>query len=267
MNIEFHEAANIFPMMEGEDFRGLVEDIRKNGLQLDVELLEGKIIDGRNRYKACKEAGVNPRMTVVKADDPVAYVLSRNLHRRHLSISQRAMVAARVREVYEKAAKERQRTHGGTAPGRPKTLVADLPQVNTSRKARDEAGKSLNVGGRTVDYATAVIEKGVPELVKAVDQGKITVSTASSIVKEAPEVQRKFASGELTGKPPKREPEPPPASSNGTPRTTTSEPIKPKGRGILLAHEAINILQKIPRNDSLRERGFQMVAKWIRDNK
>lgn len=57
---EFHEIANVFPLLEGEDYSKLVEDIREHGLLDAITLYEDKILDGRNRYRACLDAGVEP---------------------------------------------------------------------------------------------------------------------------------------------------------------------------------------------------------------
>jgi hypothetical protein len=93
---EFHPLANLFPLMEGEEFDHLVEDIRENGLHEPIVLYEGKIIDGRNRYRACLVADVKPyTKSSGWADvDPLTYVISANLHRRHLTTQQRAAIAA-----------------------------------------------------------------------------------------------------------------------------------------------------------------------------
>lgn len=90
---EFPPAANIFPRMLDEDLQDLAKDIQEHGLQIAIALLDGKIIDGRNRYRACTIAGAAPRLQNIETKDPVAYVLPRNLHRRHPDASQRAMVA------------------------------------------------------------------------------------------------------------------------------------------------------------------------------
>ena len=97
--MEFHEIANIFPMMTGDDYNALKDDIEANGLIESVVIYEGKILDGRNRYRACKELDfglTTMGVDTYDGDDPVGYVTSKNLIRRHLDISQRAMAAAKI---------------------------------------------------------------------------------------------------------------------------------------------------------------------------
>ena len=59
--IEFHETASIFPLMEGKEFDDLKEDIKKNGLLEPILLYKEQIIDGRNRFRACKDLEIEPR--------------------------------------------------------------------------------------------------------------------------------------------------------------------------------------------------------------
>jgi len=151
MKLEFHEAANIFPL-DDEHLDALAADIKKNGQQIAIEIMDGKILDGRRRTMACRIAGVDPVTREVKPVDPVAYVLSLNLHRRHLTPSQASMCAARAREIYERDAKERQ--------GKRNDLVENLPPSDAG-KARDLAGKAFGVSGKSVDHAKRVIEKGI----------------------------------------------------------------------------------------------------------
>jgi ParB/Sulfiredoxin domain len=90
-----HPLAASFPLIEGEELEALIEDIRTNGQREPIVLdTSGQIIDGRNRLRACKLAGVKPTFIKQEFDDPVAYILSRNLHRRHLTKSQCAMAYA-----------------------------------------------------------------------------------------------------------------------------------------------------------------------------
>lgn len=183
--IPFHEAANLFPLDE-EHIESLAEDIRVNGQQIPVELFDGKILDGRRRYTACQRIGVEPKTIEVSPRDPVAYVLSLNLHRRHLTPSQLSMVGARARDIYDREAKERQQAtlKKGESP-----VPVTLPERGKG-ESRELAGKAVGVSGSYVDRATKVIESGTPELIKAVDEGQMSVTSAAKLAKESPDVQR-----------------------------------------------------------------------------
>jgi hypothetical protein len=93
---EFHPLANVLPLIEGAQFDDLVADIKASGLHDPIVIHNDLILDGRNRYRACLAAGVDPVFVPYRGDDPVAFVISVNLRRRHLDESQRAMVAARL---------------------------------------------------------------------------------------------------------------------------------------------------------------------------
>jgi hypothetical protein len=170
------------------------------------------------------------------------------------------MVVARVRDLYDRDAKERQKLSEGRGH---KKGVENLPHLNEG-KARDQAGKAVGVSGKTVDYASKVLEKGTPELIKAVDEGRMAVSTAAILASEPEDVQREAVADpkrnrtytSLAKSPEKNESE-----------TTEPEPGKSRGVGVARANEAIDCLKRIPKNDALRKRGFQIVTDWIRHNK
>src|SRR5262249_24850165 len=96
-----HPAAEIFPLMKVAEFEALVKDINEYGQKEPCLTWNGELLDGRNRWRACERLGIKPKVVVISDPDfdPVAFVLSKNLHRRHLDASQRAMIAARVAEV------------------------------------------------------------------------------------------------------------------------------------------------------------------------
>ena len=83
--VKFHPIAGIFDLLEGAEFDELVKDISEHGLQLPIIMHEGKILDGRNRYRACLKSGVAPIFNTFSGDDPVAYVISTNVRRRHMT--------------------------------------------------------------------------------------------------------------------------------------------------------------------------------------
>jgi N6-adenosine-specific RNA methylase IME4 len=160
--IEFHPLANLFPLIEGAEFDELVADIKAHGLRQPIYTLDGKILDGRNRYRACLKAGVQHRIMPYQGKDPLAFVISSNLHRRHLSESQRAMVAAKLANL----------GHGGN---RSKSPIGDLKVSQTA------AADMLNVGKRSVERATEVRDHGAPELQQAVERGEVSVTAAADV--------------------------------------------------------------------------------------
>src|SRR3990170_5071720 len=143
---EFHELSDIFPLMSESELSDLADDIRANGLHESIVLHAGKILDGRNRYIACELAGVEPKFVEYAGDDPLAFVVSLNLKRRHLNESQRAMIAAKLANM-------RQGARTDLEP------PANWPEVEVSQP---EAAAMLAVSERSLRRARAVIERGVP---------------------------------------------------------------------------------------------------------
>lgn len=101
--MKIHKYAKLFPKMTGEDFAALCGDIKANGLKHPIWTLEGQILDGQNRYAACTASGVKPEFkeflttpTEYEAQDPLDFVISQNLNRRHLTDDQRAAIAAEI---------------------------------------------------------------------------------------------------------------------------------------------------------------------------
>jgi len=184
----FHPLADLFPLMGEAELKELAQDIRgPGGLRSAITLFEGKILDGRNRYLACRIACVEPRYEEWKGPgSALGWVISVNLHRRHLDESQRALIGARAKALFEEEARRRQ-AHGGTAPGR--TLGANLPEA--SRRARDDAAKLVNVSPRSVEAASRVIADGTPALVRAVETGELAVSRAAKIAKVGEEDRKR----------------------------------------------------------------------------
>jgi hypothetical protein len=143
----FHPIAAILPLLDEPRLAELTRDIAANGLQVPIMVdASGAIIDGRNRYLACRRAGVQPRYeTWDSKGSLLAFVLSMNLHRRHLDESQRSMIAARLANL-----KLGDHQHKQGAPiGAP--------------TSQPEAGRLLNVGRRGVQRGRVVLERGAPE--------------------------------------------------------------------------------------------------------
>lgn len=207
MTLAFHDYANLFPLIEGQEFYDLAEDIRVNGLQDRVVLIgdgaDGHLIlDGRNRYRALcwivstqeplgagwrgGRTGFSEGDILTIEDlldvsshlfnvfhpqfdgDPLAFVLSKNLNRRHLDESQRAMVAARLGRL-------------GRGGDRTKGSIEPL--------SADRRADMLNVARESVKRAQAVQDHAVPEISEAVDRGHLAVSAAAELATQPAERQ------------------------------------------------------------------------------
>lgn len=169
--VVFHEYANLFPMLQGEALDGLREDIRQHGVREPVVFLGSAILDGRNRYMCARDLGIEYPRVEFAGDDPLGFVISHNLHRRHLSESQRAAVAAKLANM----------GHGGD---RKSDQGANLPLDRGEQPAPvtvAQAAELLNVSERSVKSARKVQEQGTPELIAAVDEGRVSVSAAADI--------------------------------------------------------------------------------------
>jgi hypothetical protein len=173
-DLSFHPIADIFPRLEGPEFDALKEDIQAHGLREPLWLHDGQVVDGRNRYRACQELGITPPTREWDGKGSlVDFVLGQNLHRRHLSETQRAMIGARLKQLFEQDARNRMRAGKPIDPG------AILPQGQG--RAREHAAKMVSVSPRTVDAATRVQRDGCADLIHAVEADKISVWAASKI--------------------------------------------------------------------------------------
>jgi site-specific DNA-methyltransferase (adenine-specific) len=178
----WHPMAEIFPMMDGPELDRLAADIKAHGLREPVWVDgQGRILDGRNRARACRLAGVPLESRVYENDDALAFVVSRNLHRRHLGESQRAMIAARLANI----------RRGDVGRGRDKIDGSiELPK----------AASLLNVGNASVKRARTVADHGAPAVVSAVDSGLITVADAASVADLPPAEQEALVAEVRSGK-------------------------------------------------------------------
>ena len=172
--MKFHELANIFPLLSEEELAELRADIEKNGLTDPITLYEGKVLDGRNRATACEMAGITPTTIEYTGDDPVAFVLSKNIHRRHLTESQRAMAAEKLANIQQ----------GGHKKVKPANLPVSEGQGNQGVTTQDcavsqrEAAKMLNVSERQVRNAAKLRREASPEAIKQVERGEKTIHAA-----------------------------------------------------------------------------------------
>jgi site-specific DNA-methyltransferase (adenine-specific) len=168
MTTDFHDhpLAAVFPLLGQEELQALARDIADHGLLEPIVLHEGKILDGRNRFRACKIAGVEPRFETFTGASPTAFVISKNLERRHLNESQRAIIAAELA-----TARQGERT--------------DLRTIDR-RLTRAGAAKLFRVSEKSVQRAANLI-KSDPDKAAGIKNGQIKerVSSLDRVHKES----------------------------------------------------------------------------------
>ncbi len=163
--MKFHPYAEVFPLIEGADFDALVADIKVFGLREKIWLYDGHVLDGRNRFLACQKAKVKPEYRTFKGTDAgaLAFIISANIQRRHLTEPQRAMAAARIATLRDGVRSDRQ----GAPRGAP---------------SQSQAAEQMDVSRRSVQRARKVIDKGSKELQAAVDGGDVPLKRAAEVV-------------------------------------------------------------------------------------
>lgn len=168
-HVEIHPYANLFPPMSEAEFQGLKADIKENGQQEDIAFWRGQLVDGRHRLRACQELGIQYEAVDWECDEDtiLARVIGKNLHRRHLTESQRAIIAGRLAKLKVGDVKSQRECGGPIGP----------PSI-------EQAADMLNVGRRSVVRAKQVLDAGAPEIVAAVEAGELPVSFAAKVVTE-----------------------------------------------------------------------------------
>lgn len=176
--VTFHPLANIFPWLEGAANDALREDIRQNGVREPIVFLDGAILDGRNRYQCARDLGIAyPRREFgsdpLDGTDPLAFVISLNLTRRHLSESQRASVAAKLANI----------PRGGN----------QHVEISTPSVSQAAAAEMLNVSRASVIMARKVQEEAPAEVSRAVETGHMPVSLAAKVADLPEDMQAEVA--------------------------------------------------------------------------
>lgn len=167
--IPVHPAARIFPPMSGEEFTALVADIKAHGQREPIVLHDGAILDGRNRYRACLQLGIEPRTMVWDHDGtPEAYVVSKNLHRRHLNANQRHLIGARLCT---------------TNNGDNRFTVVGVDKTTPNKTTSNQAANLLGVNRAGIAAARSVLRRGTAEEIAAIERGEESAITLSKQIR------------------------------------------------------------------------------------
>ena len=173
MERPYHPAANIFPLLQGDEFAALKADIAANGLMEPIWITEGgHILDGRNRHRACIDLDIAPAFRTYTGDSPVAFAVSLNLHRRHLNSSQAAALSLEVMPMLEDEARARMLA---TQNNYTAAAMEIIPQQ--AGAARDHAAQLFGTNPRYVQDAKTIAEHA-PELLDDIRAGSLSIPFA-----------------------------------------------------------------------------------------
>ena len=187
-----HPFADAFPLIEGPEFDELVSDIKRNGLREPVLLNHDKtvLIDGRNRWRACESAGADPVFETLPQRYTEAMILdlivSKNMARRHLNPSQRAMIALAYRSAFADAAKVREAERKSMAP------VNGFTELGTTPPDREE---SPQVGSGAAP--NRLERESIAMAAKVVGASRTSVARAQAVQRDAPDLAEKVRAGSL----------------------------------------------------------------------
>lgn len=196
--LDDHPISQIFPMMDKEDRAELEKSVKANGLREAIILLDGHILDGRNRWEACRAVGTEPKFEFynyrVHGQSPAAYVMDRNLRRRHLTVGQKAAIAAESIPFFAEEAKARQKESGKAHAGNLKSGAKDEHDQTTGHNPEDESQEHKRGGGgghshgpRAADPKPAApAAKKNPAPAKTTPPASATAPTAAPGKKSAP---------------------------------------------------------------------------------
>jgi N6-adenosine-specific RNA methylase IME4 len=188
MTREFHEVANIFPLMQGDEFEALKADIASNGQREPIWLhTDGSIIDGRNRYRACMDLDIQPVFRTWDGKGSlVAFVVSLNLHRRHLDAGQRSMIGLTVKDMLAKEIAE--------------TISEKRRAAVNTRWGNDEEPQIQMISTDHLyleEVEEAPRRDALQEAATVVGVSKTYMIQAQAVQKHAPEMAQRVASGEM----------------------------------------------------------------------
>lgn len=184
--MKFHPYSEIFPLIEGAEFDALVADIKEHGLREKIWLYDGKILDGRNRFLACKKAGVKPLTRKFTGKDALAFVVSLNIARRHLTVEQRAFAGARIANLQR----------------------GDNQHTARAATSQKEVAEQLGVSTDSIQRAKKVIEQGSKSLQHAAESGEVPLKKAAAVV-DLPKSEQLKAATQKPSEPEFTEPERP----------------------------------------------------------
>lgn len=161
--MKYHKLAEYFPILEGDEFEQLKQDIKDNGQLEPIVIYEDSILDGVNRWRAIDElnktnnTNIQVKTKAYKGNDPRSFVISANIKRRHLN------------------------------PGQIGVIINELIEVDFSQEKItdqvDNLSREFGVSTQTIHRARR-IKKQAPEKIPEIISGKTTVRAVDTELRQ-----------------------------------------------------------------------------------
>jgi ParB-like chromosome segregation protein Spo0J len=247
--MKFHKIASIVPMMSGTEYEEFKKDIEANGIhEPRIWTLDGKILDGRNRYRACDELGIGAGLDYREygGPDPVQFVLSLNVMRRQLTASQLGMVAARMANLSQ---------------GRKvKTKASQDASLAVTQR---QAARLIGVSRRTLQRASFIIKTGDPEVIEAIEKGTLTLPEAMARI--VPRQAEAIVESSVTDKDVDSAVMEVRAARSGNGKIRKAKAWTKGSTAIMYAETAIHHLKRIEYDDPRKIEALQMVLAFVKN--
>lgn len=239
------------------DLTSLMKSMETVGLLHPIVLDKDKnLIIGERRLEAARMLSWDdvPYRIADSFDEELKLMAERDENECRLDFkpSEATALGMKLEPRLREEAKERQKQHGGTAPGKKKNTSGTVPEVKNKRETREKVGNAVGMSGRTYQRTKTVVQAAAddPETFGQIAEEMDRTGKITAAYDKVQNIRRNKR--EVT------EPEP----TNGK-----ADQPKRKGKGVIFANEAIDCLMRIPKDDPLRKRGFQIVTDWIKLNK
>lgn len=231
------------PALSSDERLQLLANITRDGFResIIVWLGRGILIDGHNRldiWRTAFSSDLDNGPEIIERpfkdrEDAMGWIVRNQLGRRNLTDAQRVVLAMKLKPALAAKAKENQSVGGAAGAEQTNRGLTISSNPVQPVNVRAEVAKAAGVSEDTVAKVSTVIASGDQQTTQDMLAGKVSVNAAAKRVKAAADQQAPKPQREMQGK------------------------------GIVYANEAINALNRIPKNDALRTRGFQVAADHI----
>ena len=179
-----HPACAVWPSMSDLSFEELVASIRERGLIHPIMLCEGKILDGKERHRACVAAGIEPKYETYSGADPVGFSLDVNKHRRHLPAYELAFIGEELAKI----------KRGGSGANQYRSRAEVLGNTSATKlDSVQEIANQLGIGRQSILSARALKKHAEPNIIEMVKTGKVGIQSAGVYATQTPRKEQRDA--------------------------------------------------------------------------